>query len=85
MRPVILDITFDEMAWHFDTGTHFRGLTISIAPEGWNIILRATTRAGEPVYAMTQDDDIQGGLRGLMEALTMGGGEKLWRHDRYAK
>jgi hypothetical protein len=82
----LLNITWSEkdFAFEFD-GYHFRGLTISQGRNGWNIVIRALDRQGQPVYAIAVSDDITEGLDGLLGALSGRGGASLWRFDRYAK
>jgi hypothetical protein len=79
-----IKLEIDEQAFAFTFGVSFRGLTISMKNGQYNCILRGTGRRGEPLYAMTQADEPQAGMANLIEALSMGGGETLWRQDRFA-
>lgn len=82
----LLNITWSEQDFAFEFGGYaFRGLTISQGRNGWNIVIRALDRQGQPVYAIAVSDDIMEGLEGLLSALSGRGGESLWRFDRYAK
>lgn len=81
-EALTLRISYQQFAYL--TGHAFRGLTVSERPEGYNIVLRARTSRGEPVYAMTVDADPTEGLRRLMALLRKKGGDALWRHDRFA-
>lgn len=79
-----LSLQLDYQAFAYETGHAFRGLTITERPEGYNVVLRARTSRGEPVYAMTVDADPTSGLNRLQRLLRQKGGEALWRHDRFA-
>lgn len=79
-----IKILVSPKSFSFDLGADFRGLTISPAPNGFNIILRASLSNGTAVYSMTVADDIAVGLSDLVEALSGSGGAKLWHFDKYA-
>lgn len=85
MKGLLLDITFDEQEFAFLTGLTFRGLTISEGDPWWTLVLRARRRDGEPVYCMTTAPNIGEGFHDLLDMLGSRDGEKLWRHDRYAR
>ena len=67
------------------TGMAFRGLTISATATGFNVVVRAETRDGNPVYAMTQHDDPLEGMRVLWGVITGRNGTQMWRRDRFAR
>ena len=79
-----IEIVVDEHGFAFETERTFRGLTISESSGGFNCVIRARERSGAPVYAMTVDSDPQVGINRLYEALSMGNGDVLWRHDAFA-
>lgn len=72
----------EEFAWL--TGLIFRGITISENGAWWNLIIRARTPEGTPVYARTIAPDIQTGFDDFITALSGKGGKVLWHFDRYA-
>lgn len=83
-REIALQLFLDEKGFVFDTEHVFRGLTISETSGGFNCVIRAASKAGDPVYAMTTAVDAQEGFNKLYDALSKGNGATLWRHDRYA-
>lgn len=83
-REVALQLFLDEKGFAFDTEHVFRGLTLSETSTGFNCVVRATTKTGQAVYAMTTALDPQEGLNRLYGALTHGNGSTLWRPDRFA-
>jgi hypothetical protein len=84
VREKAISLVLDPHGFVFDTEHTFRGLTISEKDNGYNIILRAYSRDGSAVYAMTHADDPQWGLECLWEAILKGNGYTLWRPDRFA-
>lgn len=84
MREIALQLLLDDKGFIFDTGFTFRGLTVSETSTGFNCVVRATSKAGGPVYAMTSDTDPAEGLNRLYDALSQGNGHTLWRFDRFA-
>lgn len=67
------------------TGATFRGVSVTPNGDGWNCIVRATLRDGQPVYAMTVNQDPAAGLNDVMWMVSSRGGASCWRHDRYAR
>lgn len=81
----LLNIKFDDKEFAAATGNTFRGLTISRAEEGWNVVVRATDKEGVDVYAMYQEEDIEAGFNDLMDDLASKQAKYLWRLDRWGK
>lgn len=79
-----LGVQIDEQEFAFNTGLSFRGLTLSLHAEGWNIIVRAHDERGACYYTMIQHEDIGRGIAILMDMHRARGGKDLWRHDKYA-
>lgn len=79
------DLLFDSKEFSFLTGRTFRGLTITEAGTGFNIVLRAFGPDNEPLYAMTQHNDPREGLSVLLGVLSTRRGPELWHRDRYYK
>lgn len=83
-REIALQLFLDSKGFIFDTDHLFRGITVSETSTGFNCVIRAMTKTGQPVYAMTTAQDPQEGLNRLYTALAHGNGHTLWRHDRFA-
>jgi hypothetical protein len=77
-------LDFDPQHFAFETGYAFRGLTISEAVTGFNVVLRAYAPDRTPVYAMTTAEHPGQGLERLATALSKRDGYELWRFDRFA-
>lgn len=86
MRPThTVTFTIHEKEFVFETGYRFRGLTISLHPEGWNIILRGFDRKDMPVYCMVVAEDPGKGLEQLFWIISARGGKDVWRFDKWAR
>ncbi len=83
-REIALQLFLDPKGFVFDTEFVFRGITVSETSAGFNCVVRAWTKRGDPVYAMTTAQDPAEGLNRLYDALAHGNGDTLWRHDRFA-
>ena len=76
-------LLFDPKEFSFLTGLTFRGLTVSEAPDGWNVTLRAFQEHDQAVYAMTCGPDPHDALLTLLNALSTRSGRSLWHRDKY--
>lgn len=80
-----LELVIDPKSFAFYTGVDFRGLTVSERGTGWIIILRATKRNGDKVYAAWETDDLVDGFDQFLDALTDSHTRIGWHTDKYAK
>ena len=80
-----VSLHISEKEFVYATGRSFRGLTVSQGAGGtWNVVVRAW-KGDEPQYAMVVADAPAAGMQLLMELLSNGSGDSLWRFDRYTR
>lgn len=77
------DTVLEPHSFAHTTGMTFRGMTITETTGGYNVVLRAYTKSGTAVYAMTTETDYLEGLRRLLWAVSGAGGSELWRKDKF--
>jgi len=80
-----LFLNIDILGFAADTGMTFRGLSVTERGDGWNVVIRASNRSGERVYAMVTAVDPMEGVDALFEYVSSRGGVNAWRIDKYAQ
>lgn len=80
-----LDTLIDPHHFAAETRRVLRGISLTSKPDGWQVVIRAWSKANGPQYAMwTGLDDPVSGLKAVLDVLYSRGGGDLWRKDKFA-
>ena len=77
-------VQVDLTRFQFETGSHFRGMTISPAVDGWNCVIRATDKKGVKVYAIQSAETIETACETVVELVCSKDASYFWRMDSFA-
>jgi len=76
-------VVVDWEAFAVETGTTFRGLSVSGAPGFWRVVIRFYDRDGTAFYAMSTGEEVSEITQTLYSILTSRGAKDVWRKDKY--
>lgn len=71
-----------EFAWL--TGLQLRGFTVTHKPAGWQIVVRAFSKKGEPVYSLMVAVELLDCYDNLFALLARYDSSDHWYFDRFA-
>lgn len=75
----------DWEAFATETGTTFRGLSVTGAPGFWRVVVRFYDRENTAFYAMHTGENVSQVTEKLYSLLTSRGAKDVWRKDKYTQ